>query len=285
MQFLHKQLSQMGIAGDNISVLQDKDGILVARVSCGRDSYILKAFTDPVHCREIENYHLLHSLHIPTIQVIAQTRSALLLEDLDCSPEWRLGRKEDMDDPRIAQKLADWYRALHQRGYDYAAEHGNSLYDESDFFTLENIALVAAKTGTENWTSWKLLRQHFYDITQTFAKIRKTLAYNDFFYTNMVVARDGSSAFMFDYNLLGKGMAVSDLRNVTYSLSPAAQDAFLAAYGPFDQTEALLDDIIAPVVTLFLACKRQIFPSWAEEALQEVKTTLPDKIRRLLENS
>lgn len=284
MQIIADQLRQMGLCCDRFAVLQDKDGITVARVFCGKDSYILKSFQNPVHCREIENYHLLQSLHIPTIQVIAQTRSALLLEDLECSPEWRLGRKEDMDDSRIAEKLAGWYRQLHQRGYDYAAEHADNLYDESDFFTLENIALVAAKTETENWTSWKLLQQHFHDITQTFTKIRKTLAYNDFYYTNMVVARDGSSAFMFDYNLLGKGMAVSDLRNVTYSLSPAAQDAFLSAYGSFDQTEALLDDIIAPVVTLFLACQRQIFPGWAEEALQEVKTTLPDKIRRLLEN-
>ena len=284
MQPIYNQLSQMGLTCDQISILQDKDGITVARVSCGTDSYILKYFQKPEHRREIANYHLLHSLGIPTIKVLAATDSALLLEDLACSPVYRLGNKEDMDHPAVAGKLAEWYRALHQRGYDYVAEHGNSLYDESDFFTLENIAMIAGKTETEDWTSWKLLQQHFHDITQTFTKIRKTLAYNDFYYTNMVVARDGSSAFMFDYNLLGKGMAVSDLRNVTYSLSPAAQDAFLSAYGSFDQTEALLDDIIAPVVTLFLACQRQIFPGWAEEALQEVKTTLPDKIRRLLES-
>ena len=106
---------------------------------------------------------------------------------------------------------------------------------------------------------------------------RKTLTYNDFYYTNMVVARDGSAAFMFDYNLLGKGMVVSDLRNVTYSLSPAAKDAFLAAYGPFDPLEEMLDDVVSPVVTLWLACQRQSFPNWAVDALQEVETALPAK--------
>ena len=33
----------------------------------------------------------------------------------------------------------------------------------------------------------------------------RTLTYNDFYYTNMMVAKDKSSALMFDYNLLGKG--------------------------------------------------------------------------------
>ena len=285
MQIIDDQLRQMGLCCDRFAVLQDKDGITVARVFCGEDSYILKSFQNPVHCREIENYHLLQSLHIPTIQVINETRSALLLEDLDCSPEWRLGRKEDMDDPRIAEKLAGWYRQLHQRGYDYAAEHADNLYDESDFFTLENIALIAGKTETENWVSWKLLQQHFHDITQRLAKVRKTLTYNDFYYTNLAVARDYSAALMFDYNLLGKGTAVSDLRNVTYPLSPAAKDAFLSAYGTLNQTEALLDDITAPVVTLYFACQRPKFPEWAKEALCQIKNELPNKIFQLLESN
>ena len=145
MQLIYNQLSQMGLTCDQISILQDKDGITVARVSCGTDSYILKYFQKPEHRREIANYHLLHSLGIPTIKVLAATDSALLLEDLACSPVYRLGNKEDMDHPAVAGKLAEWYRALHQRGYDYVAEHGNSLYDESDFFTLENIAMIAGK--------------------------------------------------------------------------------------------------------------------------------------------
>ena len=284
MQFLHDQLSQMGITGDSISVLQDKDGITVSRIFSGTGSYILKSFQKPEHRREIVNYQLLRSFGIPTINVLAATDSALLLEDLDCSPVYRLGRKEDMDNPAVAGKLAEWYRVLHQRGYDYVAEHRNSLYDESDFFTLENIMLIASKTETENWSSWKLLQQHFHDIAQKLSKVRKTLTYNDFYYTNLAVARDNSFALMFDYNLLGKGMVVSDLRNVTYSLSPAAKEAFLTAYGSFNQTEALLDDIISPVVTLYLACQRPKFPEWAKEALCQIKNDLSDKIFQLLES-
>ncbi len=285
MNLIDSQLRQMGLTRDHMTILQDKDGITVARVFCGTDSYILKSFQKPEHRREIANYHLLHSLGIPTIKVLAATDSALLLEDLGCSPVYRLGNKEDMDHPAVAGKLAEWYHALHQGGYDYVAEHGNSLYDESDFFTLENIALIAGKTKTEDWPSWKLLQQHFHDITQKLASARKTLTYNDFYYTNMAVARDNSSALMFDYNLLGKGMAISDLRNVTYPLSPAAKNAFLSAYGALNQTEALLDDITAPVVTLYFACQRPKFPEWAKGTLCQIKNDLPDKIFQLLESN
>ena len=37
-----------------------------------------------------------------------------------------------------------------------------------------------------------------------------TLTYNDFYYTNLAVLKDGTSAIMFDYNLLGKGYAYAD---------------------------------------------------------------------------
>lgn len=283
MQLIHEQLRQMGLNCDRFDVLQDKDGILVARVFCGKGSYILKSFQNPVHRREIENYRLLQSLRIPTIRVIDATDSALLLEDLNYSPIYRLGCKEDMNNLPIAEKLAVWYRQLHQIGYDYAVKHADCLYDETDYFTSENIARIAQQTATENLPAWELLQQNFGQFARMLGNARKTLTYNDFYYTNMVVARDGSAAFMFDYNLLGKGMVVSDLRNVTYSLSPAAKDAFLAAYGSFDPLEEMLDDVVSPVVTLWLACQRQSFPNWAVDALQEVKTALPAKIDRLLE--
>ena len=283
MQLIYDQLRQMGLSCDRFDILQDKDGIVVTRVFCGKGSYILKSFQNPVHRREIENYRLLQSLRIPTIRVIDATDSALLLEDLNYSPTYRLGCKEDMDSPPIAEKLAVWYRQLHQIGYDYAIKHADCLYDESDYFTSENIARIVQQTATENLPAWELLQQNFQQIARMLANARKTLTYNDFYYTNMVVARDGSAAFMFDYNLLGKGMVVSDLRNVTYSLSPAAKEAFLAAYDPFDPLEEMLDDVVSPVVTLWLACQRQSFPNWAVDALQEVETALPAKIRRLLE--
>ena len=41
MQIIDDQLRQMGLCCDRFAVLQDKDGITVARVFCGKDSYIL----------------------------------------------------------------------------------------------------------------------------------------------------------------------------------------------------------------------------------------------------
>lgn len=109
----------------------------------------------------------------------------------------------------------------------------------------------------------------------------RIVTYNDFYYTNMVVAKDKSSVLMFDYNLLGKGYAYTDVRNVLSSLAEEAGKAFLDEYGEFDPVEKALDDVVSVVVTLYLACLRDEFPWWAQELLDEIDTTYIKKIECL----
>lgn len=285
MDRIRMELDRMGIPfhdmGD-ICILQDKDGIVVARVQGDARSCVLKCFQNGAHRREISNYRVLQSLNIPTIAVVAETDSALLLEDLDDSPVYRLGTASDLADPVVARRLAGWYRQLHQRGYSYVARHGSGMYDEADFFTQEHIAEVKEKTGTQADAVWKLLGEHFDAIHEMLGRTRRTLTYNDFYYTNLAIARDRSAALMFDYNLLGKGYAYSDVRNVLSSLAPQSRDAFLAAYGAVDPLEMAVDDVVSPVVTLCMACRRTQFPDWAADLVDEICTTLACKIQRLM---
>ena len=155
------------------------------------------------------------------------------------------------------------------------------MYDEADFFTLENIASIKNKTETQDAPAWLLLEQNYTTISDLLRKARRTITYNDFYYTNMVVAKDKSSALMFDYNLLGKGYAYTDVRNVLSSLSEEAGKAFLDEYGMFDPVEKALDDVVSVVVTLYLACKRDVFPWWAQALLDELNTTFIKKIENM----
>lgn len=97
----------------------------------------------------------------------------------------------------------------------------------------------------------------------------------------MMVAKDKSSALMFDYNLLGKGYVYTDLRNVMSSLSAEAGNAFLEEYGGYDSAEAALDGVVSVVVALYQTCQRETFPSWARCLMQEIDTTFPGKIECL----
>lgn len=277
MSIIHDELNKPGIVCDSFSILQDKDGITVARIASNERSYVVKCFQKDEHKREMENYQLLASLSIPTIRVIASTDSALLLEDIDRSSTYRLGIEEDMSDSAVARRIASWYKQLHSQGYDYVCQHGESMYDEADFFTLENIACIKEKTGTQDAPAWVLLEQNYVAINDLLRKAKRTITYNDFYYTNMVVAKDKSSALMFDYNLLGKGYAYTDVRNVLSSLSEEAGKAFLDEYGKFDPSEKALDDVVSVVVTLYLACQRDEFPWWAQALLDEIDTTFIEK--------
>ena len=277
-----KAMRAFGIDPASAQILTQKAGITVARATVDGKSVICKHFALDEDRRELENYRLLADLGVPTIRVLGTRADALLLEDIAESPVWRMGEESDMDDPAVAAALAAWYRALHRKGAAYVKTAGAGLYDESDCFTRENLTAIAAKTATQDAETWQLLTEHFDALAQKLRQTPRTLTYNDFYHTNLVVSRDGERAMMFDYNLLGKGYAYADLRNVTSSLSPRAAEAFLAAYGAFDPAEAALDDVVSPIVTLHYACRREHFPNWARSSLESVRTDLPAKIRALL---
>lgn len=281
MDYLYQELEKLGITWQNVTVLQDKDGVTVARVANGGESYVVKCFQNADYRREIQNYRILSSLGVPTIGVIASTDSALLLEDLDRSPIYRLGLAEDLSSPEVARRIAVWYRQLHSLGETYVLQHGENLYDEADSFTLENIAWIQEKTGTQAMPAWAQLEAQYEKIISLLSRVKRTLTYNDFYYTNLVVAKDLTSALMFDYNLLGKGYAYADVRNVMSSLSKEAGAAFLEAYGAVDALEQALDDVVSVVTSLFFACQREPFPRWAQGLLQEMNTSMPEKNTKL----
>ena len=286
MNSLQGALIRLGIHCDVPTIIRNQSGVIVARVSDGGESYILKFFERPEFRREIDAYRLLASLGIPTIRVLAYTDCALLLEDLSVSPRWRLAEADDMADCEIAERLAEWYACLHSRGRAYVRAHTGELYDETDALTRENLALARDKTGTQALPIWATLERQFDDLRARLDHAERTLTYNDFFYTNMTVARDRSAARMFDYNLLGQGLASSDLSNVTSSLSREAGEAFLRAYScPIDPAERALNDVMSVLVGLILACQRERFPDWGNACLAELASGLDEKIARLCDGT
>lgn len=261
-----------------VEILQHKDGVLTERIRTGEGTAIRKTFETPEHAREIANYHLLSRLNVPTFQFLSHNENSITLEDIAASPHWRLGRPEDLSDPSVAAAVARWYKKLHEYGRGEATE---DMYDESDLFTRENIQILPEFTKSPNHSVWNVLESHFDTIRSTVEHLPKTITYNDFYWTNLAVSRDGSEALMFDYNLMGKGYAYSDIRNVTVSLSPTAAAAFLREYGPTDPQERAVDDILSPIITLILASRRETFPSWATDSLKAL-ADLPDQIKTLL---
>jgi len=172
-----------------------------------------------------------------------------------------------MDDPNVARAIAAWYKLLHKVGREFAALH--TLTAETDVFTLTNLRVLAEKFPSA--TFWPVLFTHYDTIWAKIAALPQTLAYNDFYHTNLAVARDGAAALMFDYNLAGRGYAYGDVRNVCSSLSPRAQAAFRAAYGATNLAEQTVDSLICDLVGLWTAAQRERFPAWAEPMRERLK--------------
>lgn len=198
----------MNINYKYINILQEKDGVVVARINCENKSFVMKFFQRRDFRREIDNYKILSSLNIPTLNIISATDKALLMEDVGNSNTYRLGIDKDLDDPEIAILIAKWYKLLHHSGYKYIEQNSCvPFYDENDILTIENIEKIKLETNTSELPVWKLIESNFDLIEKLLHKAKRTLTYNDFYYTNLIVTKNRTSAMMFDYNLLGKGYA------------------------------------------------------------------------------
>lgn len=279
---IKQELKKLNTPYSTINLIQNKDGVIVARVQSDEKSYIIKYFQNEDFKREIKNYQLLYDLSIPTVKVFGFTDSAILMEDISQSDTFRLATKEDLDDVAIASKNAEWYKLLHTRSKDFAEGNITELYDVTDFITRDNIEFIKEKTGTQNLPVWKLINDNFDIIVSKIRSLPRVLTYNDFYYTNLIVAKNKSSALMFDYNLLGKGYVYSDIRNVCSSLGEDAKKAFLETYGEFDKSEIIVDDVASVLITLYHACQRKTFPSWANSTLNELKTDYGKKVQTLI---
>ncbi len=266
------QLTELGVRNPVCSLIRSKAGISLYRVESEGKKLILKVFENREDAREINNYLMLSKLEIPTLPLLGYTKNAILLPDVESSDEYRLGKESDLSNPKVARAIAKWYTALHKKGRAYLSGSKTPMYDESDMLTADNMGGIAKRTGTAENTLWQVITDNYSTIRNRIDALPRTLTYNDFYWTNLIVSKTSESAFMFDYNLLGKGTAYGDIRNVTSSLSYEAAEAFIQEYGDdIGEEQKKADAFIAPLVTLVNACRHETFPSWAKDSLEKLK--------------
>ena len=246
--------------------VSNKDGILVYRIKDQESSKILKVFENKIYKREISNYKILMELGIQTIPVYSFAESSILMEDIKFSDRYRLAAKEDMFDPKVIVPLARWYQKLHREGEIYLKDNKIKLYSEYDLITRESITFLKDKINVKNEKVWDILNSEI-DKLHKFCRARRTITYNDFYFVNMIVAKDYSEAFMFDYNMLGEGLIASDILNVTSS-TKKCDEKFIESYGEINMLETTVNNILAHIFAVLEGFKRENFPDWAEESLK-----------------
>jgi hypothetical protein len=272
-----------------ITLLHRRHGHALYRVECARRSYILKLFAGPGAAPEVQAYDLLRQVGVPTLPVHGEAGNALVLEDLVGSDAWRLAGEDDLERWETGIALADWYRVLHTAGRrlpsDPEAEVPRFLHRETDALTPMRILEIGRLLKMGRESLWHLAAGSLDALKNAVHDMPATLTYNDFHWTNLAMSRDCSAprAVVFDYHLLGIGMACSDVRNVTGELGHTARIAFWERYGPMDEREVVLDAPLATLYALDVAQQRPRFPDWAEPLVQEVEDgTFEANLRRAI---
>lgn len=270
------------------TLIHERHGNRLYRVQCGGGSFVLKWFRHPHRETEVRSYALLEGLGVPTLPVHGRTDNALLLEDLANSPGWRLAERRDVERPETGAALADWYRAFHAAGRRlFAAESVPAfLRREVDALEPETVSTLGEKLGLADLPVWTFAAEHIETLKQAMAALPQTLNYNDFFWGNLALSRGAGPlrAIVYDFHLLGVGLAYSDCRNVVGSLGEGARQAFWEVYGPVDDRERILDEPTATLYGLFAAAQLPAMPAWVRPCLdQAVSGDLERSIRLALE--
>lgn len=253
-------------------LLQNEEDIFVARARLRDEDVVIKRFRLEGDRREIETYQLLARLGVPTLRLVDHGSDWLALEDIAHS-EWREATVADLDDPAFATNLARWYAKLHTQGRE-AAEV--PTYDEVKLVTPDTVKAVAAR-WPQLAPGLDVVLSQLDELHRRYEELDKTLTYNDFAQTNALVARDGTAAAMYDYNLLGRGYRYADVRNVVTGLGPAAHGAFLDEYlaltGEIDPREVAVDTPLSHLVTVVFADLRGYdkIPAWAQPSADWVQ--------------
>lgn len=282
-EILKSELSLMGFSKIGLTVenIRSKDGVHVYRVFTDKQSYVIKYFSNISFRREIQNYQILKSNGIPTIDVTAYTEQSILLEDICSSDIYRLGKAQDLEDENCVRLIAKWYKSLHANGEK--AMKLASLYSESDIIQKDSVTMVKEKSNTQSDPVWNLILDNLDTFRRIISQCSQTLTYNDFFWTNLIVEKNMTEAMMFDFNLLGRGYRYSDIRNICSSLSQRCKTAFLEEYGDFDSREKIIDDGISILINLVFAFEKKNFPEWGKESLKKLKSgDFHERMKRIL---
>lgn len=252
-------------------VLSDEDGVLVVAGTLDDLPVVVKRFASTAGRREVATYRLLERLGVPTLPLLGSGPDWVILEELT-SAGYRKATADDLADPQIARLVAQWYDALHAAGDTLASE----AIDFSELDLIDEAGLTAVEARwpdlapTLAWARGQLPAWR-----ELLASLPRTLTHNDFWFTNLAVHWDGSSALLYDYNLTGMGLRASDLRNVLLGLTPAAGRAFLSRYEELaaargvelPEEAARLDRETSHLVALIMASDLPETPAWAQPAL------------------
>ncbi|NPV54686.1 MAG: hypothetical protein HPY71_14420 [Firmicutes bacterium] len=270
-------LKKVGIRPDKVisaKKIHEKHGNQLWRIKNPESSFVLKLYFDINQATEIKCYPLLNELQILTLPVHGACDNALLLEDLDCSLIWRLATAGDMYNPETGIAMAQWYLMFHAAGRQYVNRSyiPEWLKREVDCLDSKTIYGIGVKFGYSRHSAWKLAVNHIEELKQAMRSLPETFNFNDFHWTNLSLSRGNPlRALMFDYHLMGIGLAYSDCRNIISSLGSKAVAAFWDTYGPIDERERLFDDPTSILYALYVAMQRPKTPSWASECISKVE--------------
>lgn len=268
------ELNKIGINLVDMELIREKDRISIYRVVVEEQTLILKIIDNPKYLKEIILYKLFQKINLNTIQTYAMTDHCILMEDISTSKFLRLGKETDMTNPKIMYALGEWYKKLHTEGVDLI----NYLKTDPSFTNLSlellnesNIKQLSSYLELEDNRFFEIMLGNLTNIRNKIFSFEETLCYQDFYYENLVVSKDESIAFMFDYNMINIGYVESDLNNALWFSDDKSKCAFFENYGYVSELKMNFFYLINKVITLIDETKKGKKAKYIDDIIRTIR--------------
>ena len=262
---------------DDIMLVKVYDDEYVLRLYKEDKSYVLRYRENGFDKEFLCKYSLLGKYGINTVNYIVENNNMIIFEDVCDVNGYRSANKDDLNNFKIVESLAIWYKKLHSLSVDYC-----SCY--VDYFTKENIEMIMNNLNFKKDKTIRYIYDNFDNIKLKQSRLNKSLLYGSFCLENLVVFDASLDVFMVDFDGVCFGNPYSDLKSVFEVLSEDGRKVFMDTYGDIKEDEIIIDYVVSNVEKLYLASKDSVFPDWAKDSLATVVDgTLLEYAKNLVE--
>lgn len=262
---------------DDIMLVKVCDDEYILRLYKDNRVYILRYRENGFDKATLYKYSLLGKYGIDTINYIVENDNIIIYEDVYMMEGYRMANEDDLDNPKIIESLAVWYRKLHE-----FSEGCDSCF--VDYFTKDNLEEIMDKLNFKRDKTLCYIYDNFENIKLKYSRLNKCLLYGAFCLENLVVLENSSKVFMINFDGVSLGNRYSDLKSVFEVLNEDKIKAFMENYGEVKEDEIIVDYVVSNVERLYLASKESHFPDYAKDSLASVADgTLLEYAKNLVE--
>ena len=268
-ELLIEQLRQMELVPEHISENSCTNRTAVYTVVVKGKPCRLEVYRADGEVLSIRHHLLLEGIGVRVPTVVAHTECAIIYEDRTAPDAYRPANEKDFRRKKTAAALGAWYKTLHEKGCELLRQTPEQFPVHA--LTKERLQALKARSATENNPAWVLLEDNIDSANLLLERAEETLVCVPTDPSDFWISKDEKEILPVRYDILDRGMSLSDVLALQDRMERKAASAFLKAYGALDDARVELSLISRDLRLLSQWCDGVIGETEAASAVERLR--------------